>query len=79
VPQGLKLCKLCDVAMGIKTYLSAWVHLTGEAPSLRQRPNFSSNGWLGEVERDILPLDLMRTTVSLLSSSDDFEKLDLEH
>jgi hypothetical protein len=61
--QSLAGCTLCDVAIGIKTILSLGVHLTGELPSLRERPNFLLNGWLSEVERDILPLNLMRTTV----------------
>jgi hypothetical protein len=63
VPQGLRLCKLCDVAMGIKTNLSAWVQLTGEAPSSRYRANVPLKWVTNEVERDTLPLDLMRIVV----------------
>ena len=61
ISQGLKLCTLCDVAVGIKTIMPAWVGLTGEAPSLASRSrdtiNLPLNGWPGEVERDRLPLD----------------------
>ena len=60
---GPKLCTLCDLAMGIKTNLSAWVHLTGEAPASRYRANLLLNEVTNEVEREILPLDLVNVIV----------------
>ena len=60
VSQGLKLCKLCDVEMGIKTIMPTRVCLTGESPSSRYRANFRLNEWPTKVERDTLPLDLVR-------------------
>jgi hypothetical protein len=64
VPQSLRLCKLCDVGMEIKTNLSASAHLTGEAHSSRYRAIFPLNEWPSEVERDILPLDPVKVAVN---------------
>jgi len=46
--------------MGIKTILAAWVHLTGEFPFSRSPTNLPLYVWSSKVERESIPLDLVR-------------------